>query len=65
MKTYKVSAILSYIASILFYLSAIIHFAGADRSSGMIGLALGSTFLCLGSGYAGKAKKRNEDEEKK
>lgn len=65
MKTNKVSGTLFYVAAVLFYLAAIINFAGSDRSSGVIWLALGSAFLCLGSMYARKAKKSKNDEEKK
>lgn len=62
MKPNKVNRALLYVSAALFYLAAIIDFAGADRSSGIIRLSLGSTFLCLGSMYAKKSK---NDEEKK
>ncbi len=65
MKINKVSGISCYVAAVLFYLAVIIHYAGADRSSGVIWLALGSTFLCPGSRNAKKAKESQNDEEKK
>lgn len=65
MKTNKAGGPPFYAAAVLFYLSAIIHFAGGDRSAGVIWLALGSTFLCLGSVYARKAKKNKNDAAKK
>lgn len=64
-KTNTLSVAIFYAVSVLFYLAAIIYFASAERTSGVIWLALGSTFLCLGSVYARRAKKSNNDEEKK
>ena len=37
-----------YIASVLFYIVAIINFSDTGFSSGVIWLCLGSAFLCLG-----------------
>lgn len=65
MKANKVNGTLFYVAAVLFYLAAIVHFASADRSQGVIWLALGSTFLCLGSLNAKKAKESKNDGEKK
>lgn len=58
MKTNKVGGI-------LFYLAAIINFTSADHALAVIWLALGSTFLCLGSRDAKKAKESKNGEEKK
>lgn len=63
MKTDKVSGTLFYVAAVLFYLSATIHFVGGNRSSGVVWMALGSAFLCMGSVFANK--KSENDEEKK
>lgn len=65
MKANKSRGALFYAAAVLFYLAAIINFTGADRSSGVIGLALGSAFLCLGSRYAKEAKESKDDEGKR
>lgn len=63
-KTNKVSVAIIYAVSVLFYVAAIIYFASAERTSGVIWLALGSTFLCLGSVYARRAKSNNDEEKK-
>lgn len=65
MKTNKVSGVLFYAAAGIFYVMAIIGFASTHYSWGVIGLALGSILLCLGSVYARKAKGSKNDEEKK
>lgn len=62
MKTNKISAILHHVCAILFYLAAIFHFAGDGKpATGVIWLVLGSLYLCLGSIYAKRAKKENEE----
>ena len=54
MKKNKVSSML-YFPSILFYVSAIFSFVNDDTSMGVVWLALGSSFLCLGSVHGRKA----------
>lgn len=60
----KVIGTLFHVAAALFCLAAIIRFASAQRPAGVIWLALGSLFLCLGSTYARKAKDSHNDDEK-
>lgn len=51
-----------YIASVLFYIVAIINFSDTGFSSGVIWLCLGSAFLCLG-GSAQSKNKRSDDKD--
>lgn len=64
MKKLQVCATLFYIAAALFYVAAIVHFGKSNQTAGGIWLALGSTFLCLGTA-ANRTKKGKDDEEKK
>ena len=57
----KVNSTLYYIASVLFYVSAIINFVNDDTSTGVVWMALGSAFLCFGSVHSGKANERDEE----
>ena len=53
----KKTPTLYYVASLLFYLAAIISFAGGNRSfSPVMWIILGSLFICLGFLYAKKEK---------
>ena len=62
MKKDKVSATLYYVAAVLFNLAAIINFASSNSNSpGVVCLALGSLFLCLGCRYTRKSKMDNDN----
>lgn len=65
MKKEKVSLTLYYIASVLFYIFAVLNFVTNNNTSmGIIYLAIGSTFLCLGSVYKMKANESGNDSKK-
>ena len=59
MKKHKVSAILFYIASVFFFISAIVGYSN-DNSMATVWLCLGVSMLCLGSVHFSK-----KDKEKK
>lgn len=62
MKKYKISSKLFYASGALFYLAAIINIVGGnDTSVGVVWLALGSTFLCLGYVNLKKSKDINDN----
>lgn len=65
MKTSKMIGVLLHVAALLFYLASIACFASSKLPLGIIGLALGSAFLCFGSMYARKTKQSKNNEEKK
>ena len=58
MKNEKVSYALFLVASICFYISAIICFVSKNNNNsiGIMNLCLGSTFLCLASVHNNKGK---------
>lgn len=57
MRKDRINSTRYYIAATLFFLSAIINFAGGNHNSTAVGcLCLGSTFLCLGSAKRGNAQ---------
>lgn len=59
----KTTVTLYHIASLLFYITAIIEFFNTGfSSSGVVWFCLGSTFLCLGSRTQSK-NKRSDDED--
>lgn len=65
MKKEKVSLTLYYIASVLFYIFAVLNFVTDNNTSmGIIYLAIGSIFLCLGSVYKMKANESGNDSKK-
>ena len=59
MKRNKITAVLYFIASLLFYVSALFNFA-SDGSMGVVHLCLGSTFLCLGATWLNKKDDDNK-----
>lgn len=66
MKREKTCAILYFISSFCFYISAIINFVGhGDASKGVVWLCLGTTMLCIGSMWLNKSKKSEEGNEEK
>ena len=56
----KTKVSLYYLASVLFYLAAIIKFFNTDSSSGVVWLCLGSAFLCFGGSAQSKNKKPDD-----
>ena len=61
MKRDRVISTLYYIASALFYISAMINFINEDTSLCVVWIALGSAFLGFGSVYGKKANKSDDD----
>lgn len=59
----KRTAILCFIASVCFYLSAVVS-STYDVSTAVVNLCLGSTFLCLGVVWLNKDKSKKEDDNK-
>ena len=59
MKKDRVISTLIYMGSVLFYIFAIINFFIDDPSMSVFWIALGSSFLCLGSSFARKASGRD------
>ena len=57
-KKNKIVAILNYFSAVCFYIVAIINFVNKDNGMGVLYLGLGSTFLCLGSVWLNKDKKK-------
>lgn len=53
----KKSAVFCFIASALFFLSAILSFFSSDGSMKIMWLSLGAAFLCIGAANLSKAKK--------
>lgn len=61
MKKEKTTAILCSVASLLFYISAIVaHFTSSDTSMTVMWICLGSTFLCLSAVLKNKLDKINK-----
>ena len=58
----KKIAVLFDIASLIFYIVAIIRFFDSGFSSGVVWLCLGSAFLCLGATHQSKKKKPQDEE---
>lgn len=59
-KSDKISSICFAIASISFYVAAIINFIQKDTSMGVVYLCLGSTNLCLFSVFMNKKDKEDK-----
>ncbi len=61
-KREKISFVCFLTASICLYISAIFCFISdaTDKSTGIINLCLGSTFLCLASVHINKTKDKND-----
>ena len=55
MKRNKISAIICFITSLLFYIHAILNFS-SEGSMGVVYICLGSTFLCLGAVWLNDSK---------
>lgn len=58
----KTTIALYYLASLLFYITAIIKFFDTGFSSGVVWLCLGSAFLCFGASAQSKNKKSDDKE---
>ena len=63
MKKGKAGSLL-YLPSVLFYIAAILCFTTDDTSMGVVWLALGSSFLCLGSVHGKKANGSDSENNK-
>lgn len=61
MKKSKVSSTLYYIVSVMFSICAMMNFVNGDTSMGVTWMAIGSTFLCLGSIFGRKADEGDDD----
>lgn len=61
-ETLRKSALLCYIAAVLFYLAALLSFFGDKTSNGVMWLCFGSMFLCIGSANNLNAQKREAAE---
>ena len=61
-ETLRKSALLCYIAAVLFYLAAILSFFGDKTSNGVMWLCFDSMFLCIGSANNLNAQKREAAE---
>ena len=59
----KTTVTLYYIASLLFYIVAIIQFFNTGFSSGVIWLCLGSAFLWFGGSAQSKNKRPDDKDE--
>ena len=55
MKKYRTISTVFYAASALYFIFAILNLANNDSSMCVFWIALGSSFLCLGSVFAQKA----------
>lgn len=62
MKRNRTIAIIFYLASVAFYILALINIFGeSTRTMGIILLCLGSMWLCLGSAYIRKPEAEDND----
>ncbi len=65
MKKEKLTIVLCFVASLLFYVAAAVsHFTSSDTSMTVIWICLGSTFMCLGSVQKNKLDKDEKTKEK-
>ena len=64
MKQEKISFICYLIASICFYISAILDIINKE-DNWVIGLCLGTAFLCLSSTHLSKDKGKDKEDQKK
>ncbi len=61
MKKEKLTTVLYFVASLLFYIAAAIsHFTSSDTSATVVWICLGSSFLCLGAVYMNKQNKNDK-----
>lgn len=56
--------VLNYVASVCFFLAAIIGFAN-DNSMAPVWMCLGAAWLCIGAGFQRKNKKDDSEDDKK
>lgn len=60
----KTSTVLCYIASVLFYIKAVMmKISDAGTSSAVIWMCLGSAFLCFGAFFTLQSGKKNSADE--
>lgn len=65
MKKEKISSVFYYVASVLYFLTAIICFVGDNHNSmAYVWISLGFTFLCLGFSNKKKEKEHKDDSKK-
>lgn len=62
-KNMKIAAILGYIASLLFYITAIDYFINHNYTGAVTNMCLGSAWLCIASVWASRLKKAKKEEE--
>ena len=62
-KSNKTVSVLNFLASVCFYICAIINFIN-DSGLGALYLCLGSTFLCLGTVWLNKDKDKKDKDDK-
>lgn len=55
----KITRICYLLASVCFYLSAVLEFTGTDGGNGAVNLCLGSAFLCLSCMHLSKDRDKN------
>ncbi len=61
MKKEKSAIMMCFVASLLFYIAAAVnHFTSSDTSKTVIGICLGSAFLCLGAVLKNKLDKNDK-----
>ncbi len=60
----KIAFICFLVASICFYISAVISIVGKNGSNGVVNICLGSAFLCLSTAHLNKDKEKTEGESK-
>ncbi len=58
----KTTVTLYCIASLLFYITALIKFFNTGFSSGVVWFCLGSTFLCIGESVRRKNEKSDDED---
>ena len=61
----RVAAICYIIAAVCFFIVAIMNILDKETSTGVINLALGSSFLCLSCAFFTKAKEDNKNKKNK
>ena len=61
----KVAAICYIVAAICFFIVAIMNILDKETSTGVINLALGSSFSCLSCAFFTKAKEDNKNKKNK
>jgi len=64
MKSHKTASTLFYLASALYFVSAVINFIfDGSSSTGVIWLGLGASFLCVGTLFKRRADQKRKDKE--